>query len=53
MEHKTYLTIKEKKELLLAGKDIPLCVYEDTKKEKSRKKELKKSFKSFCKNILN
>ena len=48
-----YLTIKEKKELILAGKQVPLCVSEKGKEEKKRKKEKKRLFSHFAKNVLD
>lgn len=47
-----YLTIKEKKELILVGKQVPLCVSENGKEEKKRKKEKKRLFSNFAKNVL-
>lgn len=51
MTKKKYLTIAEKKELLLNGKRIPICVYVDPEAEKKRKKEKEKLAKQFKKNI--
>lgn len=46
-----YLTIKEKKKLVLEGKDVPICAYEDEKAERYKKREQKKLDKQFSKNI--
>lgn len=46
------LTIKEKKELLLNGKDIPVCVFENSRAESERKKQKEKLDKKFAKNVL-
>lgn len=48
---KKYLTIEEKKELLLKGERIPVCVYRNPKAEKERKKEMKQLHKNFSENI--
>lgn len=46
-----YLTIEEKRQLALEGKHVPLCAYPDEKEEKRIKKERKKLFKSFKRNL--
>ena len=49
---KKYLTIKEKKQLVLEGKDVPVYVFEDNKTEKLRKKQQRKLANTFLKNVL-
>ena len=50
---KKYLTIKEKKQLVLEGKDVPICVYpEEYKDKKRRKKTHKKLADTFSKNVF-
>ena len=47
-KNKKYLTIKEKKELILKGENVPLCVYNENQKIKVKKllknKKLSKNF---------
>lgn len=47
-----YLSIKEKKELLLNGKDIPVCVYgEDIQSKAKRLIKTRKLTKNFNRSI--
>ena len=50
MSHK-YLTMEEKKQLALAGKDVPICVYPNPKSERQKKREKKRLTKNFAKNL--
>lgn len=46
-----YLTIEEKKQLVLEGKDVPLCSYPNSSSERRRKREKLRLFKKFAKNL--
>lgn len=50
-KERKYLTIEEKRKLVLEGKDVPLCVYSDERAEKQRKRKQRELDKRFSKNI--
>ena len=47
-----FLTIEEKRQLVLEGKPVPVCTTEDYVGEKRRKRQQKKLAKTFAKNVL-
>lgn len=48
-KEKKYLTIEEKRQLVLERKNVPVCAYSDEKAEKRRKIEKRKLFNCFFK----
>lgn len=49
---KKFLTIEEKRQLVLEGKPVPVCTAEDYEGENKRKRQQKKLAKTFAKNVL-